>query len=282
MKLVRQFMDIRYDKHKQEWDTVIAIVGESGVGKSNLALHMIEHWVTKLYGKVEPSDVKHMCLTKKQFTDDLADCKPFEITAFDEAGELSSRSSLTKFNKDIMIAYQVIRADRIFTILCLPDLFYLDRFFSASRLKALFYVYQRGRVAIFDRTKLRLILGLNYNRINKNYFVVRPTGVDSFPIYKGVMLEEYKKRKEQKTKEAREGLKSDDTGDIKNCIACKNLNDNGMTGKEIAKMFNVSQKTVWNWIRYAKDNAESNTDNKSKVDRLDNTDTKHSLDFDII
>jgi len=210
MKRVEEYLNIRYDKHKKKWDSVIAICGAEGGSKSNLALHIIDWWYTKLNGKCKATDIKHMCLDEKQFERDLSDCIKMEATVFDEAGALSSRAALTKFNKKLMKAYQVIRADLLFTILVIPDIWDLDTWFRNKRIKGLFYVYQRGRVAFFGKEKTRLLMMLNQNRIVKSYTIVKPTFRDTFPIYKGVLAEPYQKLKDRKVLQARRELRSED------------------------------------------------------------------------
>jgi len=205
MKRIEKYLDIRFNKHKKDWDTVIAVCGPVGVGKSNLVLHMLDYWQNKLHKECKPEDIKHMCLTGDDFKRDLSDCKPNEFTAFDEAGEISSRSALTKFNRELMLAYQVIRADRIFTVLVLPDFWYLDSFFRNTRVKALFYVYQRGRVKVWLKNKLQKLSQLNERRIFKKYDI-KPDVYDTFSIYKGVMAEKYIKLKQKKTSDFRKKL----------------------------------------------------------------------------
>ena len=250
MKRIHKYLDIRHIKHLKEWDTVIAICGVSGVSKSNLGLHMAEYWYSILNGSCKPEDIKHFCLTKEDFVTDLSDCVPFEMTIFDEAGELSSRSALSKFNKSMMIAYQVIRADKIFTILILPELWYLDSFFRNTKIKALFHVYKRGRVACWLSQKVKKLVQLNQSRYLKNYYLVKPDFYDTFPIYKGVMAESYLKMKTNKTRQARLKLKEQiseksvvNERDLRNA-KIKALIEAGLTQRDIANQIGVSQATV--------------------------------------
>jgi|10_taG_2_1085330.scaffolds.fasta_scaffold01156_20 hypothetical protein len=250
MKRIHKYLDIRYEKHLKEWDSVIAICGVSGVSKSNLGLHMAEYWYTKLKGICESEDIKHFCLTKEDFVTDLSDCVPFEMTIFDEAGELSSRSALSKFNKSMMIAYQVIRADKIFTILILPELWYLDSFFRNTKIKALFHVYKRGRVACWLSQKVKKLVQLNQSRYLKNYYLVKPDFYDTFPIYKGVMADSYLKMKTSKTRQARLKLKEQiseksavNERDLRNA-KIKALLEAGLTQRDVANQLGVSQATV--------------------------------------
>jgi len=254
LKGVYRYLDLVFNKHKKNWDTVICICGAVGVGKSNLALHMLEYWNKKLYGKVSKSDIKHVCLDSVGFLHDLADCKQYEMTIYDEAGELSSRNAMNKLNKMIMVTYQIIRADKIFTVLILPDIWYLDSYFRNTRVKGLFVVSKRGKVAFWNYQKLRKIIDLNQSRNIKNYWVTPPNFTDSYPMYKGILMEEYEKLKAKKTSEARQKLKEvvDENGneirDLK-INAAKKMSDLGLTHDSIASCLNVSRRTIGNYIK---------------------------------
>jgi len=252
-----KYLEIRHKKHLQDWDTVICIAGEEGGSKSNLAEHLLEWWQTKINGKCVPEDIKHMCLTKEDFVKDLSDSIPMEMTIFDEAGELDSRRAMSKFNVMLSQAYKVIRADRLFTVLVLPEFFDLESRFRNRRVKGLFYVYQRGKVAFWGRKKLRLLCALNENRMLKNYFVVKPDFYDTFPIYKGTLADQYEILKTKKTKEARENLVKEITNPqesirerLKQIV--RKMKESNYTNVEIAKFMDVTNTTVATWLKESK------------------------------
>jgi|TARA_Y100000034_G_C6893395_1_gene411431 hypothetical protein len=212
MNFIKKIIEITFKAHKRDWDTVLAIVGDEGKSKSNLALHQLDYWYVLLNGECKKEDIKHMCLDLDSFVSDLSDLQKRECTVYDEAGDLSNRNFMTKINKKIAQTYQVIRSDNLLTILVLPSLFDLDPFFKARRIKGLFVVYQRGKTAFWGQSKLRQIIELNRNRNVKNYWVVPPDFIDNFPIYKGVLAKDYIKLKEDKTKNARKMLVKDLNG----------------------------------------------------------------------
>lgn len=215
MKKIHRYLDIRHKKHLEDWDTVIVVEGDVGIGKSNLSLNMLEYWMEKIYGKCEPEHIRHMSLTTPSFLNDLADGEKLDMCVYDEAGELTSRRAMSKFNVKLMVGYKVIRADNIFTILVIDDVFDLDPYFRKKRVKALFSVQKRGKVAIWLKDRFRAMLSLNQGLDIKNRFLVPPSFRDSFPIYKGIMAKEYNKLKIEKTTEARKSIRDSTKEDQK-------------------------------------------------------------------
>lgn len=207
-KEVKLLLDVIYKKHTEEdWDTPWCIVGDEGVGKSNFGLHIVEDWVTRRYGKCTKEDIKYVNLERKSFKQALAHTvKRFDVISYDEAGELSNRRFLDKFNYEITQAYQMIRGENLLTLMILPSFFDLDPFFSKRRVKGLFYVYQRGRFAFWSKNRLRRLAMINQNFPVKNYWVVPPTLVGYYPKYKGVLKDSYDELKRKKMQEARENL----------------------------------------------------------------------------
>lgn len=216
MDKIKKYLDIRYEKHKQKWDTLIVVeaAGDTGIGKSNLALHILDYWMSKLYGECKEEHISQVGMTTSAFQNSLADSNKMECCVYDEAGELSSRRALSKFNVKLVNAYKVIRADLIFTVLVIDDIFDLDPAFRKKRAKALFTVTRRGRVEVRLKNRLRALLSLNQGLEIKNRNLVPPSFRDKFPEYKGILAKPYDKLKEEKTTEARKKLR-EDAGDDK-------------------------------------------------------------------
>lgn len=207
MKKIKKYLDIRFQKHKEDWDTVIVIDGDVGVGKSNLGLHMLDYWMNLKNGMCKPEDIKHMGLTKSLFLKDLSDGSKNDMSVYDEAGELINRRVMSDFNTKIAIGYKVIRADNIFTILILDNIFDLDPYFRNKRVKALFHVIRRGYVKVWMKQRLRNLLNLNFGLSIKNFNLVDYSFFDKFPKYNGVMKDAYEILKQKKTTQARRQLK---------------------------------------------------------------------------
>ena len=87
MKRIEGVLEIYYKKlTKEDYDSVILISGDEGKGKSNVALHILDWWLTKKNGEVKEEDIKHINLDSEQFTEDLKNCERFDCTVYDEAG----------------------------------------------------------------------------------------------------------------------------------------------------------------------------------------------------
>lgn len=269
---VRKYVDIRWEKHKKKWDTVGVIVGDEGISKSTLAEWILDYWMTKKNGECKLEDVKHMSLTGKDFVNDLSDCEKNDIPIFDEAGELDSRRAMSKFNVLLTQAYKVIRADTLFTILVLPELWDLEPRFRNRRIKFLMVITRRGRVAFWLKDKVRKICAINQDRKVKNYFVVQPDFCDKFPIYDGVMAEAYNKLKDKKTTEARRELKnlingsistrkitttSDVPKTVRLSLQAKTLYDKGFNHRQIGEHLDVSRRYVGDLLKSWKSEEET-------------------------
>lgn len=206
MKCIERYLDIRKKKHEKDNDTTGVIMGLEGISKTTLGLHIFEYWNKINFGDVKKEDIKYIGLTKEDFVKAVAESRINGMPIFDEAGALNNRRTLTKFNTALMEAYQVIRADRLFTLLILPDFFNLDAYFRKHRVKFLICVYSRGRCAFWLREDVMKINALNENRLIKNPWIIKPRFYDQFPKYKGVLKEEYDNLKNKKVSETRKDL----------------------------------------------------------------------------
>lgn len=251
MKRIQKYLDIRFKKHQKEWDTVGIIGGDEGSGKTNLGLGMCDYWQTLRNGVCSEKDIKHICMDGTTFAQDLADSQENEFTVFDEAGELDTRRAMSNFNVMMTQAYKVIRADRLFTLLILPDLWDLEPRFRNRRVKFYIHVYRRGRCAVWLKNKLRLMLALNENRIIKNPFIIEPDFYDTFPIYKGLMADKYKELKKKKTSQTRRklpeiiaGKKIDKKELNETDIKSKFLKELGYNLRERGEILGVSRQAI--------------------------------------
>lgn len=248
---------IFYHVKNKDWDNVLIIGGGEGKGKSHLGLTVMDWWLTQLYGKCTLEDAWRIALDTKQFVSSLKDLKRFEIIDYDEAGDLSSLRMMNKFNYSVTNSYQVIRSENLCSLIILPDVFYLNPFFSTRRARGYIEVYERGRFAYWDRPRLQRMISLNANLKIKKSMRVEPLFRDTFSPYNGPLLEGYQNRKQEKTKLIRDQLYNkivteEEESDqlVKALINAKELV--GIT--KTAQIFEVSKQTIYNRIEVFKKN----------------------------
>jgi hypothetical protein len=206
MERIKKAVDVTHDKLAfEDWDSVWCITGQEGGSKSHLGLHILDYWYSR--NTLKPEHIKHIGLDQKGFVNALDNTGKVGCCIYDEAGELTNKRTMSKFNVELTKIYQVIRGRNVFTILILPSIFDLDPYFSKRRIRGLFYVYKRGRCAFWSRTRLQTMLQMNALKYVKKELVVRPTFYDTFPKYNGILLDGYKKLKDDKMKEIIVNLK---------------------------------------------------------------------------
>lgn len=238
MKRLFTALDIIFNKvTKKDWDEVLVIAGYEGKGKSNLGLHILEWWLTKLYDSADETYIKNVSLDISGFVESLSSAKSKECLIFDEAGRLSNRRVMSKFNHALMQVYQVVRGDNLFTILILPSIFDLDPYFAKRRVRHLIEVYSRGKFAFWSQEKVRKIIELNSNRAIKKSNIVTPTFRDTFPKYTGVFKNAYDELKKTSMEKTRKELKKELGFDV-----IKDLSE-----KEIAQPIIVKMKDNRRW-----------------------------------
>lgn len=206
MKKIRRLIELRREFLLEDFDSVDILDGREGSGKSTLGLHMLDYYYQLKDGKVTPEHIKHMCLEREDFLKDLKDMQKYEMTDYDEAGDLSSRESMSKFNRMMKKTFQVVRGDNLWVLMTLPRIFDMEVYFRGHRLSGLLHCFRRGYVAYYDREKVNKLLDINLKLPFKNYSLVKPLWVDSYPKYTGVLLKPYLDMKARKMKKIRNEL----------------------------------------------------------------------------
>ena len=252
MKRVYEAMDIMYNGlHKKDYDAVYGMFGDEGTGKSNMLLHLLEYWVTKKYGKVTAEDIKYIQLNIVDWAKSLSDVNKGDVCIWDEGGELSNKRSISNLNLAITQAYNIIRGDNLFSLIGMPSPFDLDGYFTKRRMRGMFFVYGRGRVAFWSRDRLRKVIALNQYKRVKSVWVVKPTFFDTFPKYKGVLTEPYADKKKEFMKDTRRELYEtikkikggeDNAPSERDALIIKSQKQNGST--MTAKAFSLSPRQI--------------------------------------
>jgi len=240
---------IYYQLSKKDWDNLLIVCADEGKGKSNLLLHIVDYWSRLKFGKVDDSYIKFVCLDRLQFVQTLNEANKFDVIGYDEAGDISNKRAMGRFNFLLTQAYQIIRGDNLFTILVLPSLFDLDSFFTKRRARGFIQIHERGKFSYWSKDRLRKIIALNQSRYIKTPYVVKPTFYDTFPKYKGVLSEGYLLKKKEKMKDVRKELYKSVKDMEENSIFYQRnkiiaIMQEKLGTKETAKAFSMSERNV--------------------------------------
>lgn len=108
--------------------SLMIISGGVGEGKTTLAVHVADY-INKINGRPPITfDGPQMAMGGVDFLKKLRVCYDDKLPCiiYDEAGDFSKRSSLTKFNAVINRTFETFRAFKCLVILCLPNFDILD------------------------------------------------------------------------------------------------------------------------------------------------------------
>jgi len=188
----------------QHDDDLILFVGDTGSGKSNLALHVFNDYLgekatTDLIG-LNKDSIAHA--TKK-----VAEIKGDRCCLLDEAN-INKRDSLSKFNKDMMDLFFAIRGLNVMWLWCNPSLDMMDKFFVKERISNVILVLKIGEKMrpyyYFNKKDILTILDkyghLDLNllkKVRKKYALYRGW----FREYQGDLLKPYLEKKEERMQE---------------------------------------------------------------------------------
>jgi hypothetical protein len=180
-------------------DAVIAFVGHTGSGKSNLSMWFYEEYA-------ENVSISQVALNKDLFREALLNCKTLrqedKVILYDEL-DLNRRASTSKWNRDFYELYSKIRGVRILHLLNYPSLDMIDRAFVKDRINGVFLVVDKSKhrprkYYYYSRQRLSLFFQRygSYNndllRVHAPEFAMYCGG---FRPYQGGLLDDYEKLK---------------------------------------------------------------------------------------
>jgi len=124
----------------KEDDNLILIVGDTGSGKSNLALHIMDHYLN------DAMSVDLIGLNRDSIAKAIgkATTMPLPRACLLDEANINKRDSLSKFNKDMMDLFFAIRGKQVFWLWCNPSLDMMDKFFIKERINSVIYVMKKG------------------------------------------------------------------------------------------------------------------------------------------
>ena len=253
---------------------VFLIDGRSGLGKSTLSTQVgcyinnkVREWYEK---KGRPNDCPKFTLenlkwTPESFIERLKNTTPGDVIIFDEAMIINSRSSMSEVNRAIIIMMSMIRSRQLFIIFNVNSLFDLDKNLPLHRADMLLSLYAkegkfaaRGAYLVLPSIKLTKV----YIQ-GKKYYDYRTAHKlkafsDTFSAFFPFDEDEYEKRKQeaivsyQEKGSKFETSKAAESRDL--YIRYLVNNDPNLTKDDIARVGDISVKTVYRALKYKMEN----------------------------
>ena len=217
-----------------DFDYLLVVVGDTGVGKSNFGLHLVETWQKVIGKEVNGNLIEQVNVDKLKWLKKFKDLDALDINLFDEgAAGLGSKQYMERFSRTLEMLFQVVRYKRFFTVIIVPNFFRLNKFFREDRLRGLVHVNKRGEYKFYTRERILKLCQINERKVIKNMKCVHPAFKGRFPKYEGNLLNAYDTMKD-------EGVER-----ILNDVIKINEEDSGVKQKKIREKEEVIE---W-WIR---------------------------------
>lgn len=232
---------------------VIICDGRSGLGKTTISIQMAF--------KLSPNfNIDKIFYEPDSFLEGLARAQKGDCLIFDEAMLISSRSTLSKINKMIIIAMSMIRSKQVFVIFCCNSIFDLDRNLALSRADLLIHVFgnnllDRGNFLAFFKPKGNFECRIKtlYLLGKQMYSYSKPQANFHGVFYKPFLIdeEEYEKRKQIAiNKFLMEGALRLPKRDKYLYILVKHLRDYlNYNVLKIAELLSCSHQTIYNILQ---------------------------------
>lgn len=185
---LRANLDVVKHDVERDYDAFIIVTGREGFGKSTLAMQIAVYLD-------DTFNLDRCCFTDTQFMEAVDNAKQYQAIVFDETmGYLSSRGTMSKFNRALVKVMSEMRSKNLFVILCISNFFELDRYPAIHRSTGLIHIYKRGSFGSYDYNKKKEL----YIKGKKFYsYAVSPTFIGDFVKYFALPKEEYEKKKQE-------------------------------------------------------------------------------------
>lgn len=139
---LQRSVDGFYNRVVKNKATVIVVDGDVGEGKTTLAVSLAD--------MIQGSEIDltlQLALGGEDFQEKLLECheKKKHVLIYDEAGDFSRKSAISKFNRDMVRTFEMYRGFKILVILCLPRFYVLDKYiFELNVIRGIIHVHSRS------------------------------------------------------------------------------------------------------------------------------------------
>ena len=221
---------------KQDYDAFILLTGREGFGKTTLSFQCA------LYCD-QSFNLDRVCFTIEQFLEAVKDAERFQAIVFDETmGFLSSRQSMSKFNRALIKVMSEMRSKNLFVFLNIPSFFMMDWYVALHRTTGLLYINKRSCFASYDyRTKHKLYMeGKKYRSHS-----VPPNFTGRFTKYFPINKKDYEKKKQEAIKDWEDAKAIEKTlREQRNNLIIKIFNNGMMDLEGLSKTLDISEMQV--------------------------------------
>jgi len=199
--LARQLDKIKEKINKKDADYILIVDGQEGSGKSTLATQ-VSHYVDPTFCE------ERMCLTPEELISKVNSCSKGQAVVFDEAFTgLSSRRAMTQINNVLVEMMMEMRKKNLFVVMCIPSVFYLEKYVALHRARSLLHTYQsrgrRGQYMAYNQNKLKLLYLVGKQKMS--YAFPRVAIKERFPSLAPIDWKTYEDRKIQALKKKEKG-----------------------------------------------------------------------------
>lgn len=242
-------LDKAIHSRMKEKDAIFLYCGEEGSGKSNLMLTNIDYIDEKTNSNTR---IEHITRTLKELAVVLRMCKDEEQIALDEGSELASDNQYESIVKGIKKAFTVMRQKRLIVHICFTNPNRIHTYFREDRVKGIFFIKKQGLIYFYTRKRFQSIM----NNIKKYESGIKsiatftnhaPSLIDTFPKYKGKLLEAYLKRKKENIQQILDEL-YDDFG----------VDEKLFSLNQACKYVGLSDETLRRYLKYDDENDDPN------------------------
>lgn len=204
-KVQKKLLACLKSQHKKEQDKVFLVSGRVGSGKSHFSLDCLDYLWSVTNHK---PDIRMVARNLSEYVETLKVCPWSGFCMLDEGEELSSDRSQEKASKKTREIFTIIRGKAMITFILHPNPLKVNTYFREDRIEGVFFVKRRGVVYYYTNRSIKKLLTLskklNYKGnsffANRNY--VEPAWSARFPEYKGDLLGEYVRRKNENIDES--------------------------------------------------------------------------------
>lgn len=236
---------------KKNYDGFILVVGREGYGKTTLSMQVAKY--------CDPTfNLDRVVFTADQFLSAVEKAEKYQAIVFDETmGYLSSRGSMSKFNRALIKVMSEMRSKNLFIFLNIPNLFMMDWYVAQHRTTGLLYVYKRGCFASYNYpTKKKLY------REGKRFhtYHIPPNFRGSFVKHFVVDKDDYEKKKQDAinswVKDSKKELKKPKHLKQRDELIKRCYDDGLLTSEQLGEMMDVKPQSIINISKYKKDDEE--------------------------